>query len=84
VTCLALDVLRVFLRSVDVSVAHRLLRGVAIHAVQFVLTFSKLANRLIVLDQAASFCRHLHGERTRDGYCWRILCRVAAALGMAT
>ena len=58
VTRLALNVLRVFFRSVNVPGPHRLLRRVTIDTVEFVLAFGKIRNRLIVLDEASTFGRH--------------------------
>ena len=49
----ALGVLRVGLVAVDVAVAHGLLRGVAIHAVQLPFAARELADGLVIFGQAA-------------------------------
>ncbi len=57
-TRLALNVLRVFFRTVNVSGTHCLLRGMTINAVEFILAFGEIGNRLIVFDEASTFGRH--------------------------
>ncbi len=55
VACLTLDVLHVLFGSVDMSIAHCLLAGMAIDAIQFIFAAGEFADRLVILNQPASF-----------------------------